>query len=85
MGGETIMSNIKKVFLIIGALVLAFIVWGLIFNDGGILRTGYDAVQKPVNATWSKVTGDTTAKLLPEWSGTGVVNNDNLQNQNNSF
>jgi hypothetical protein len=84
MRRRNVMSPIKKVFLIIGTLVLAFIIWGLVFNDGGIIRTAYDAVQKPINATYSKMVGDKDAKLMPDWLST-VVNNDDLTKQNSSW
>jgi len=78
------MSNIKKVFLIIGTLVLAFIVWSLVFNDGGIVKTAYNAIISPVNSAWQTITGDSQAKLLPEWGDTGVQIEKNLNDQRSS-
>lgn len=77
-------SSIKKVFLVIGILVLAFLIWGLFFNDGGILQTSYNSLAEAVNHTWQKVTGDSGAKLLPE-IGNVVDTDTNLQEQNNAF
>ena len=50
-------KTIAKVFLIIGILVLVFIIWQLVFNDGGILKTGYNSVANLVNHQWEKVAG----------------------------
>lgn len=75
------MSNIKKVFLIIGTLMLAFIVWSIVFDDGGIVKTAYDAVIRPINSAWQTVTGNSNAKLLPEWGDTNVQIEQNLQDQ----
>lgn len=69
------MSPIKKVFLIIGVMVLAFLVWQLVFNDGGVLISGWNAIADTGNGAWAKITGDTTAKILPVWGdavGTGA-------------
>lgn len=62
------MSPIKKVFLIIGVLVLAFLVWQLVFNDGGVLQSGYNAIADTLNGTWQKITGG-NSDILPEWGG----------------
>lgn len=67
------MSPIKKVFLIIALLVLAFLLWQVVFNDGGMLQTAYNAVVGVINKTWQTITGGTT-KILPQW---GDVNNGN--------
>ena len=37
-------KTVKKVFMLIGLLVVIFIAWQLVFNDGGILKTGYNAI-----------------------------------------
>ena len=58
MKGVFIMNGtIKKVFLIIGLLVLIFIAWQLVFNEGGILRTGYNSLANGINSQWAKVAG----------------------------
>ena len=59
-------KTVKKVFLLIGTLVAIFLIWSLFFNDGGILRTGYNALANGVNGQWEKVAG-TDQKILPEW------------------
>lgn len=79
------MSSIKKVFLIIGVLMLAFIVWSLVFNDGGVVRTAYDAISSPINSAWQTVTGDSNAMLLPDWGNTGIDLEDNLNDQGGGF
>ena len=59
-------KTVKTVFLLIGLLVLIFIVWQLVFNDGGILRTGYNAMAEGINAQWAKVAGS-GQKILATW------------------
>lgn len=50
-------KTVKKVFMLIGLLVVIFIAWQLVFNDGGILKTGYNAIVKGINGQWAKVAG----------------------------
>lgn len=59
-------KTVKTVFLIIGVLVLIFIVWQLVFNDGGILKTGYNAMAKGINSQWAKVAGSGET-ILATW------------------
>lgn len=61
------MSGIRKIFLIVGTLLLIFIVWDLIFNQGGILSTAYDALISPINITWEHLSGSANP-LLPPWN-----------------
>lgn len=65
------MKPITKVFLIIAALVLSLVIWGLFFNDGGVLETGWNALVTPVNNTWKSITGG-TEDLLPKFDDTGT-------------
>lgn len=67
-------STIKKVFLIIGLLVLIFIAWQLIFNDGGILKTGYNSLANGINAQWAKVAGNGQT-ILATWTSSNASNN----------
>lgn len=67
-------KTVKKVFMLIGLLVIIFIAWQLIFNDGGILKTGYNAIVKGINGQWAKVAGS-GQELLPEWGQTGATDN----------
>lgn len=62
-------KTVKTVFLLIGTIVLIFIVWQLVFNDGGIIRTLYNAFVEGVNKQWHKVAGDDST-LLPDWGST---------------
>lgn len=79
------MKPIQKVFLIIAVLVLAFIIWQLFFNDGGILQSGYNAIADSINTTWQKITGG-TGKILPSWGDAGVnTDGQNLNDANNNF
>ena len=67
-------KTVKKVFMLIGLLVLIFIAWQLIFNDGGIVRTMYNTVANGINGQWEKVSGNDD--LLPIWkSGTQATTN----------
>ena len=59
-------KTVKTVFLLIGLLVLIFIVWQLVFNDGGILKTGYNAMANGINAQWAKVAGSGQT-ILATW------------------
>lgn len=58
--------TVKKVFLLIGTLVAIFIAWQLIFNDGGILRTAYNALANGINGQFAKVAGS-GQKIVPVW------------------
>ena len=60
-------TTIKKVFLIVGLLVLIFLIWQLVFNKGGIIRTVYNAMVGGINGQWEKVSGNGKT-LIPEWS-----------------
>lgn len=68
-------KTVKKVFLLIGTLVAIFLIWTLFFNDGGILKTGYDALAKGINGQWEKVAG-TGQKILPTWKDSKADNNE---------
>lgn len=59
-------KTVRKVFMLIGTLVLIFIAWQLIFNDGGIIRTGYNALATGINGQWAKVAGS-GQEILPVW------------------
>lgn len=66
-------KTVRKVFLIIGTLVAIFLIWQLVFNDGGILKTGYNALADGINGQWAKVAGDGKT-ILPKW-GTNAEDN----------
>lgn len=60
-------GTVKKVFLLIGTLVLIFLIWQLVFNDGGIVKTIYNSFANGVNKQWEKVAGG-GEKILPAWN-----------------
>ena len=66
-------KTVKTVFLLIGLLVLIFIVWQLVFNDGGILKTGYNAMAKGINDQWAKVAGSGQT-ILATWDNNADSN-----------
>lgn len=67
-------GTIKKVFLIIGLLVLIFIAWQLVFNDGGILKTGYNSMANGINGQWQKVAGKNQT-ILALWDSNRATSN----------
>ena len=76
------MKPIWKVFLIIGILVGAFLIWALVFNDGGILQTGWNSVANNVNGVYQTVVGDSSAKILPNWADANVDTDTDLGGAN---
>lgn len=66
-------KTVKKVFFLIALLVGIFLAWQLVFNKGGILRTGYNALVEGVNGQWHKVAGDNSS-ILAYW-GDNAANN----------
>lgn len=69
-------KTVKKVFLLIGLLVLIFLIWQLVFNKGGIIKTGYNAIATGINKQWAKVAG-TGQKILPLWDETNAKSDAN--------
>lgn len=67
-------KTVLKVFVIIGLLVGIFIAWQLIFNDGGILKTGYNSMANGINSQWEKVAGSGQT-ILATWTDTNANNN----------
>ena len=67
-------GTVKKVFMLIGLLVIIFIAWQLIFNDGGILKTLYNSVINGINKQWEKVAGSGET-LLPLWDNSNATAN----------
>ncbi len=66
-------KTVKKVFMLVGLLVIIFIAWQLIFNKGGILKTGYNALAGGINKQWEKVSGSNN--LIPTWGNTNAEDN----------
>lgn len=58
-------KTVRKVFLIIGVLVLCLVIWVFVFGNG--LKFLYNAIRAPFNNAWNAITG-TSEELLPEWS-----------------
>lgn len=71
-------KTVKTVFLLIGTLVLIFLIWQVVFNDGGIVKTVYDAIASGINGQWVKVAGN-NSQLLPLWNDTSTNGNANGQ------
>ena len=71
-------KTVKKIFIILGVLVACFIGWQLVFNQGGILRTGYNAFVGVINNSFEKIAGD-GAKIMNEWGGDGTKADTNGQ------
>ena len=67
-------KTVKTVFLLIGTLVVIFLIWQLVFNDGGILKTGYNALAKGINGQWAKVAGS-GEEIMAEWGSSNADNN----------
>lgn len=67
-------KTVRKVFMLIGLLVIIFLAWQLIFNDGGILKTIYNSIANGINGQWVKVAGSGQT-LLPQWSSSTASNN----------
>lgn len=64
-------KTVRKVFMLVGTLVAIFIIWQLVFNDGGILRTAYNSVVNGINGQWKKVAGK-GQEILPTWGTDGA-------------
>lgn len=62
-------GTIKKVFLVIGVLVLCLIIWGVFF--GGALGNLWNAAGGELNKGWEKITGDTDTQLVEDWDAEG--------------
>jgi hypothetical protein len=73
-GEKSMNATVKKVFMLIGLLVIIFLAWQLIFNDGGILKTMYNSAANGVNGQWAKVAGSGQT-ILPQWSDSTAANN----------
>lgn len=67
-------KTVKTVFVLIGILVGIFLAWQLIFNNGGILRTGYNSLANGINSQWAKVAGSDQT-VLATWESSNASNN----------
>jgi hypothetical protein len=70
------MKPIVKVFLVIGTLVLALIVWSVVFNDGGVIRLAWNGLANPINSMYHGIMGNNNRDLLPEWNAGVGTNRD---------
>lgn len=61
-------GTIKKVFLVIGVLVLCLIIWGVFF--GGALGNLWNVAGDQINSGFQKVTGD-NAEIVEGWNAQG--------------
>lgn len=64
------------VFKLVAVLVIIFICWQLIFNDGGILKTSYNSIATGINRDWAKTSGE-GEEILPKWDEAVEQNNSN--------
>ena len=67
-------KTVKKVFILVAILVGIFIAWELIFNNGGILRTGYNSLANGINKLWGKVAGSGET-ILAQWTTSTASDN----------
>ena len=58
---------IIRVFMVVAVLLVVFICWQVFFNDGGVLKAGYNALADGINGQWAKVAGE-GHDLIPQWS-----------------
>lgn len=76
-------KTVLKVFMLVGLLVIIFLAWQLIFNDGGILKTMYNNAANGINKQWEKVAGS-GEKIVPNWDSNNAGNNGQAFNINTS-
>lgn len=71
-------KTIVKVFVILGILVLALLVWAFVFGNG--LQSIFNAVIAPINSIYQAMTGNKNQSLIPQWN---VASQKNVQNASN--
>lgn len=59
-------KTIITVFIILGILVLALLIWAFVFNGGG-LPAIMNGVIRPINTIYQNMTGGSDS-LIPEWN-----------------
>lgn len=77
-------KTVKKVFIVIGALVMCLLVWSVFFGNkenSGILVTAYNGIAKGVNGVWENISGSDD-KLIPEWE---ISSNTNAEDAKGSY
>lgn len=66
-------KTIVKVFIILGILVLALLIWAFVFGNG--LESIFNAVIDPINGIYRGMTGEPATKsLIPRWSNNNANN-----------
>ena len=76
-------KTVKKVFMLLALLVGIFLAWQLIFNNGGILQSGYNAIASGINSQYERVAGKGKS-LIPYWGQSNNGNAGNIQNADNN-
>ena len=76
-------KTVKKVFMLLALLVGIFLAWQLIFNDGGILQSGYNAIASGINTQYARVAGQGKT-LIPYWGQNNQGNAGTIQNADNN-
>lgn len=66
-------KTIVKVFVILGILVLALLVWAFVFGNG--LQSIFNAIIAPINSIYQAMTGNSASSLIPEWDSNNKANN----------
>lgn len=59
-------KTIVKVFVILGILVLALLVWAFVFGNG--LQSIFNAIIAPINGIYQAMTGQKSQSLIPQWN-----------------
>lgn len=67
-------KTVKTVFGLLATIVAVFLIWQLVFNNGGILKTGYNNLANGINKQYAKIAG-TGETLVPLWDATGADDN----------
>lgn len=65
-------KTIRKVFMVIGLLIIILIVWAFVFGNG--LSSIFNGVIAPINAVYQGVIGDADAMLIPEMESDNAGN-----------
>lgn len=64
-------KTIVTVFLVIGVLLICAMAWDMIFGNGALLSSIWNAVTKPINNAFGKILGN--SNVIPTW---GTVTTD---------
>lgn len=76
-------KTVKKVFMLLALLVGIFLAWQLIFNNDGILQSGYNAIASGINKQYARVAGKDQT-LIPYWGGDNKGNAGTISNADNN-